>query len=79
MNDPLTYAIVGGPPDDWSDLRVVDAAGNQIADVVEVNAAEGWLVRYKRNEAGEFCIDGDELVRERIEGNFRIVRSEGNA
>lgn len=70
----LTYAVVGGPPVDWHGLRVFDADGNEIENVVEVNAAEGWLIRCKVDENGNVYAEGDEVARERITGAFTIKR-----
>lgn len=73
----VTYAKVGGPPDDWCGIQVFDAAGAEVSDVIEVNTAEGWLVRCRRNEAG-ILYDPimDEIMTERLDGEFRIVLPE---
>lgn len=71
----ILYAVVGGPPSDWHGLRVFGADGVQIKDVVEVNASEGWLVRFKRASNGSFFLDDQgDAARERIEGRFTIRR-----
>lgn len=74
----LTYAIVGGPPHDWCGLLIRDLETNALVQrVVEVNTAEGWLIRYKTDDKGQIYVDPaqpDEAARERIEGRFRIER-----
>lgn len=71
---PLSYAVVGGPPDDWHGLSVFDAVGNEVKDVIEVNAAEGWLIRHRRDDQGNVFVEGDEVAKERITGTFTIKR-----
>lgn len=73
MSGKVVYAKSGGPPDNWHGIRVFDAEGNEFTDVHEVHAGEGWLVRARRNEAGEIYAEGDEIAMERIEGHFVIV------
>lgn len=80
MSDPITYAKVYGPPDDWSLLQIVDLdTGEDVRHVLEVNATEGWLVRACRNEAGMIYADPDkpdEIATERVAGRFEIRRSQ---
>lgn len=73
MDAGITYAKAGGPPDNWLYLRVEDVdTGLIIPEVIEVNTAEGWAIRYKRvNYALVLGPDGPET--ERITGNFRLV------
>lgn len=74
----ITYAKVGGPPEGWRDLRVVDLdTGTELGGVLEVNTAEGWLVRHVKDESGYFKIDKvkGQWVKERITGRFGIRRS----
>lgn len=71
----LTYAKVGGPPDDWCGLRVLNEQGEEIDRVVEVNAAEGWLVRHKV-KGGCLVVEGEHVATERIEGQFTIERAD---
>lgn len=79
MTEPLTYAVVGGPPDDWNGLLVFDLdSGEEVREVIEVDTSEGWLVRLKRDENGQFFIDPDapdEAAKERLEGRFEIRRA----
>lgn len=76
MSEPLTYAKVDGPPDDWNNLIITDlATGLEVVDVHEVNATEGWLIRSTRNDAGELHVTGQgDVAKERIEGRFEIIR-----
>ncbi|NFV79997.1 hypothetical protein [Magnetospirillum aberrantis] len=72
----ITYARVDGPPVNWRGCRVFDCdTGAEVKDVLEVNAAEGWLIRYVRDAGGQFVMtpDGQDILSERIEGRFRIV------
>lgn len=74
-DEPLTYAKAGGPPADWLGIAILDRdSGQFVEDVEECNAAEGWLIRHKRNARGEFYLDGDKIAKERIEGRFAILR-----
>ena len=77
MSD-ITYAVVGGPPHDWRGLKIFElVTGSEVRDVLEVNTAEGWLIRYVRDESGMIFIDPkrpDEAARQRIEGSFEIRR-----
>lgn len=73
----ITYAKAGGPPDDWCGLKVFDLdTGEEVTEVDEVNAAEGWLVRAKTDENGNIFLDetGLEIGRERLSGHFEIRR-----
>lgn len=76
MAEALTYACVGGPPDDWHGLDIIDLdTGKGVFGVVEVNSAEGWLIRLKTDGAGKFFVDPeypDEVAKERVEGRFEI-------
>lgn len=71
----IPYAVAGGPPDDWFGLSVFDRSGNEIKNVVEVNVAEGWLIRHRLDNAGRSFVENDEIATERIEGDFTVVRT----
>lgn len=81
-DQPLTYAKADGPPDDWMLLKVIDAdTGEEITDVVEVNTAEGWLVRYVIDpETGSPVLEGEgddlRIKTERVERATRLHRKE---
>jgi hypothetical protein len=79
VSNEIVYAKSGGPPDNWHGIRVFDEAGNEIKDVEEVHAGEGWLIRAKRNAQGHIYAEGDEIAKERIEGKFRLVLPEEQA
>ena len=73
--DPLRYARVGGPPDNWQGLKIFnEETGAEIDSVVEVDCDLGFIVCHARNEDGEPFVDPQtgEVVVERIEGRFRI-------
>lgn len=42
--------------------------GELVKDVIEADTDEGYILRAKRNEAGDIFIDGDEYATERLEG-----------
>lgn len=74
----LPHAKVGGPPDDWHGVRVVDLdAGQEVTEVIECNAAEGWLVRAASDANGCFVLDGEgdetHIRYERVVGRFLIL------
>lgn len=76
--DGLTYAKVGGPPADWHGLKVVDLdTGAEVADVIEVNTAEGWVISHKRDNEGRLVVDGDEVATDRRVGRFEIKQPTG--
>ena len=71
----IGYAIVGGPPAEWFKCKVFDVeTGEEINDVIEVNAVDGWCLKYKRGANGELIDDdaNDRLATERLVGKFRI-------
>lgn len=75
MSEHLTYAKVGGPPDDWNGLRIYKVkTGEEIKEVVEVNTAENWLRRLKTDSEGKPIAKDGQLVVERIRGLFVIKR-----
>lgn len=63
--DALTYAKVGGPPDDWAKLQVRDRKTGDLVEAVEVNTAQGWAII--RNPDGS-------LPEGRTFGRFAIER-----
>lgn len=75
----LTYALAGVEPAPfpYGELRVINLdTGQEVSDVVECDAAEGWLVSYKRNREGQFYADpgADEAAKQVVRGRFEIVR-----
>lgn len=43
----LNYAKVGGPPDDWLDIIVLDLeTGKEIPDVIEANVDSGVVINW---------------------------------
>jgi len=68
-----TYAHAGGPPHDWQDLKVWDIVQEAyVQDVVEVNAAEGWLIKYELGLDGKPIVEGEGNDR-----RFRRIRCTG--
>lgn len=58
----LLYVKAGGPPDSWRKVRVIRKAnGQEVRDVVEANAHEGWFDQAVRNKAGN--IERDKVGR----------------
>lgn len=73
----VTYAKVGGPPDDWQQLQVrdLDSDGNNLVDgVVEVNTEEGWCEVVDRQAPRA---EGEPLPTRRVTGRFVIERQGG--
>lgn len=70
----ISYAKVGEIHEAAAsyDVKVIGADGQEITDVVEANACEGWLVRYVRDGNGEFVIRDDELVLEKAFTSFKL-------
>ena len=75
--EPITYAVVGGPPDNWHQFAVIDEeTGERVESVQEVNTEEGWLMRWQRDESGALVLgEGGTPDVERVEGRFRIERA----
>ena len=57
------------------DLKVIDTNGDMVADVVEANAEEGWVRRYKRDAQGVLIIDYNKskLLIEKVGMDIQIV------
>ncbi|NIJ40369.1 hypothetical protein FHS78_000639 [Parvibaculum indicum] len=73
----ITYAKAGGPPEDWTNIEVVDIqTGNVIDYVVEVDTIAGWLRKYKTDENGKLALlpDGKTPQIEALCGRFAIRR-----
>lgn len=73
MSDEITYAKVGGPPDDWANLIVTDLdTGKEAGRVIEVNTVEGWIKRWPDSiPAG---LRHRDWPVETIQGRFSITR-----
>lgn len=72
MSDTILYCVVGGPPENWNQLRVF-RYGVELCDVREVNVVEGWAIRYKRDHFNRLVTNWEgELEEETIEGEFEI-------
>ena len=72
MSEALTYAKVGGPPEDWTRLEVVDLASGNTVPAVEVNTVEEWAIVYE--EPSRIDKATGRLATQRIEGRFEIRR-----
>lgn len=80
----LAYAKVGEVPDPfpWGQIEVMNERGEIVDLVTEVNATEGWLVRYKPGPDGQPYFDPDDRTRlamERLTGKFTIILNEAPA
>lgn len=74
--DILTYAKAGGPPENWHGIVILDRdTGEFVRNAIEVDAAEGWLIRYQTDDSGAYLFDAahQELLTERIEGRFALI------
>lgn len=67
----LDHITVGGPPFDWHKFEIF-LNGELSLDWIEVNAKDGWGIRYARNESAEFFTEFNEAAIERICGKFEI-------
>ena len=76
MSEVITYAKVGGPPDDWYGLQVIDLeTGQEVTEVVECSADGGWLIRQKTDENGRIVLSPINTIEyERLDGRFEIRR-----
>jgi len=74
VGEPITYAKVEGPPNNWFGLRIIDLdTGREVDAVIEVNTVEGWCVHYLRGADGKFYLDSsDKVATERLVGRFEI-------
>jgi len=74
----LAYALAGVAPSPfpWRKIKVFDLdIGQEVLDVRECSATEGWLVSFKRNSLGKFYVDPEtrQPAIQRVEGRFKIV------
>ena len=77
-DDPILYAKVGGPPDNWQQL-LIKWNGVEQDSMLEVNVKEGWGIRYKRDQFNRFVIENDVAQSEKIFGIFEIrIRNNGH-
>jgi hypothetical protein len=73
---PATLTYVKQGEKGWNRLEVVEGDDvRPMAEVLEVNAAEGWCRRYLRGADGKLVTNGGELVEERVEGEFSIRKA----
>lgn len=71
----ITYAKVGGPPDDWQHIEIIDKdTGNVVPEVIEVNTIERWAIVYTmiEDKVQEHWFKEEPLTT-KIMGNFEIV------
>lgn len=47
--------------------------GEEVEDCVEAHTEEGWLIRAKKNAAGNIYVENDEIVTERLTGVVTAV------
>ena len=70
---PMTYCKVKETPG-WDKLLVWDEDKDCQSElsVVEINTVEGWVLVYQTDEKGNYIPDGDELLTEKVKGNFTL-------
>lgn len=67
----LSYAHQGDKG--WNKLEVVEGDDvRPMAEVLEVDAEDGWCRRYMRGPDGKLLTNNGELVEEFVEGEFVI-------
>lgn len=60
----------------WNRLEVVEGDDvRPMAEVLEVDAKEGWCRRYMRGPDGKLLTNSGSLVEEFVEGKFSIRRA----
>ena len=75
MSDDLIYARVNGPPADYHNVEVCfEGKWSGDWDWVEVNADEGWGIRFAKDDKGQIIQEGNDAKRETIRGDFRLRR-----
>ncbi len=67
----LNHARVGGPPADWHNVEIW-FDGEWSGDWVDVNASEGWGVRFAKDAKGQHILDGNYVRYEKKTGAFRL-------
>lgn len=59
----------------WNKLDVIEGDDvRPMAEVLEVDAKQGWCRRYMRGPDGKLLTNEGQLVEEFVEGSFKIVR-----
>lgn len=68
------YALAGETYPHGTLLKVFNkGTGDEIIDVVECNAREGWLIQYIRDGNGSLVVGNDgKVVSRKIKGYFEI-------
>lgn len=71
----ISYAKVGEIHEGAAsyDVKVIGADGQEITNVVEANAREGWLIRYVRDDGGELVIRDDDFAFEKVFTSFKLL------
>jgi hypothetical protein len=62
----ITFAKVGGPPNDWRNLQIFDG-DEKVADCIEVNTVAGYALVHARDAQARFELDGEKLAVRRLE------------
>tara|TARA_R110000744_G_scaffold375595_1_gene489166 strand:- start:835 stop:1248 length:414 start_codon:yes stop_codon:yes gene_type:complete len=55
---------------------VVFLDGIEVFDVIECDTAEGWLVKYKYNPAGDLAFIGNDILKEKLHGIVTVKEAE---
>ena len=75
-SDEITFAKVGGPPDDWADLRVIDLAtdGEFIGSAIEVDTKAGYVIALRVDADGNPITEGGIKQTVKIHGRYKLER-----
>ncbi len=74
--DELTFAKVGGPPEDWKDLRIIDLSTGQdfVGSAIEIDTRAGYVITCKVDENGNpIEVDGVKQTV-KIHGRYKLER-----
>ncbi len=71
LTTELAHARVGGPPADWNNVEVF-FDGERSGDWVDVEASEGWGIRFAKDASGQHIIDSGYARYEKVTGAFRL-------
>lgn len=75
-SDEITFAKVGGPPDDWANLRIIDLATNEefIGSAIEIDTKAGYVIAYRMDANGNPMHERGKALTVKINGRYRLER-----